>query len=141
MRGSGPVSVTANLGPTARAEPGRVLPGYGFWAVAPGMIAANVKELAGVDFGEEGVAFVTEGDAERARIWIYAVADQEVGAVVPDGMAGKVILRLDGQEPRAVSVVDGAIRFRLPGIPPSSGEARRSPAAVPSLWHAEVRVP
>jgi len=146
----GPVSVTANLGPNVRTCPfdgacecptdgtGPVLPGYGFWAVAPGMIAGNVKELAGADFGEEGVAFVTEGDAERAQIWIYAVADQKVGAVVPEGMSGKVTLKLDGQEAQAMSVVDGAVRFRLPGTPPSSGETRRSSATVPSLWHAEV---
>ncbi len=137
----GPVSVTANLGPTVRAESGRVLPGYGFWAAAPGMIAANVKELAGADFGEEGVAFVTEGDAGRAQIWIYAVADREVAAVVPDGMSGDVVLKLDGQEPRAVSVVDGAIRFRLPSTPPNSGRPGRSSATVPNLWHAEVLMP
>ncbi|HUT91895.1 MAG TPA: hypothetical protein VMY37_20540 [Thermoguttaceae bacterium] len=134
----GPVRVTANLGPTARTESGRVLPGYGFWAVAPGMIAANVKELAGADFGEEGVAFVTEGGAQRADIWIYAAADREVAAVVPDGMSGEVVLKLDGREPRAAAVVDGAVRFRLPGTPPSSGETGSSPATVPHLWHAEV---
>lgn len=85
-----------------------------------------------------GVAFVTEGDAERAQIWIYAVGDQEVGAVVPEGMSGKATLKLDGQEPRAVSVVDGAIRFSLTATPPSSGETTRWPSQTPRLWHAEV---
>jgi len=32
----------------------------------------------------------------------------------------------------------GAVRFRLPGTPPSSGQTGRSPATVPHLWHAEV---
>jgi hypothetical protein len=56
-------------------------------------------------------------------------------------MADKVILKLDGQEPRAVSVVDGAIRFRLPSTLSSPGEPGRTSATVPALWHAEVLVP
>jgi hypothetical protein len=59
----------------------------------------------------------------------------------PDCLTGKVILKLDGREPRAVSVVDRRIRFRLPGTPPGSREPGRSPVKVPSLWHAEVLVP
>jgi len=135
----GPVRLAANLGPSARTESGRVLPGWGFWAVAPGMIAANAKKLADADFGEEGVAFVTEGDGHRAEVWVYAPVGSEVGAALPDGMSGEVVVKLDGCRPRVSSVVDGAVRFRLPGTPPGPPETGHTTApAVSYLWHAEV---
>ena len=81
---------------------------------------------------------------DRRIAMVGLLARQHPKQRAAEGMVrtrGDVVLRLDGQEPRAVSVVDGVIRFRLPGTPPSSGEIGQSPAAVPSLRHAEVLVP
>ena len=128
----GPVRLAANLSATPRREAGRELAGYGFRATAPGLIAGNLRSVAGTDFGDEGVSFVTEGDARRAELWIYAAAGGEVAVELPEGMSGTVTVTLDGQPAVASTARDGAIRLRLPGAD--------VPAAKPlkQLWHADV---
>lgn len=136
----GPVRLVANLGPKPRNESGRMLSGFGFYAVAPGVIAANLKQMAGADFADEGVAFVTEGDQRRADIWVYAAPGREVGAEVPSGVSGEVVVRLDGQPPQAATVRGGAIRWRLPEMPPGPPQPGRSSDRANHLWHAEVMI-
>jgi hypothetical protein len=78
------------------------------------MIAANLKQILGVDFGEEGISFVTEGDARRADVWVYAPAEREVMVELTADMPGALNVTLDGGRPFRASNEDGAVRFSLP---------------------------
>ena len=111
----GPVEIVANLGPRPRTEAGRELPGHGFCARAPGVVAANLKTVAGADFGEEGLSFVTEGDARRAEVWAYAAAGQGIAVELPADMRGEVTVAVDGAPAATAAVQDRCIRFALPG--------------------------
>lgn len=127
----GAVRLVCNLSPTPRSEAGRELPGYGFYASAPGMIAANLRKLASVDFGEEGISFVSEGRDKRFEVWVYASAGEEVAAELPGLQAGQGELVVDGQPGAPVNIANGVVRFRLPG---EAGSAKN----VKQLWHATV---
>ena len=122
----GPVRVAANLGPKARTEAGRDLPPFGFVANAPGVIAANVREVGSTDYGEEGVSFVTEGDTRKADVWVYAPAAADVAVELPAGLSGKVTLEFEGAAPAAAVAELGVVRFRLPA---RSAKARVEPPA------------
>jgi len=140
----GPVRVVANLGPKPRLERGHLLAPYGFYATAPGVVAAHLKSLGGSDFGDEGVAFVTEGQAQRAEVWVYAAPGQEVGVEMPSGMSGPVQVVLEAQSPMEKALLDGILRFRLPAY---HGEEPAEPAApvraggLRYLWHGVVTAP
>jgi hypothetical protein len=125
----GPVRVAANLGPAARSEEGRELPPHGFYAAAPGMVAANLQRLGGTDFGAEGVSFVTEGGAKRADVWVYARESQEVCVQLPARVSGTAALTFDGGASAQGAAKEGVLRFRLP--------ARAGDALY--LWHATAR--
>jgi len=135
----GPVQLAVNLGPTARREAGRELPGYGFCATAPGMVAANLKRLADIDFGDEGVCFVAEGDAKRAEVWFLARAGEEVAAELPGDISGNVVVTFDGQPPQRMITANRAIMLRLPAASAPAAERFDSSAGQPrQLWHAVV---
>jgi len=129
----GPVRLIANLSATSRHEDGCELPGYGFHATAPGLIAGNVRSLAGTVFGDEGVCFVTEGDAQRAEVWFYAAAGSEVAAELPAGMSGKFQLLLNAQPATNATFRNGTLRLRLPGATETAAKPLNQ------LWHAEVK--
>jgi hypothetical protein len=126
----GPVRLVANLGPTAREEAGRRLAPHGFVASAQGMVAGNLQSLAGMDFGEDGISFVTETDRGGADIWVYSPAGREVAAQLPEAMSGEVRLALDGQSGAPVRAVGDSIRFRLPN--------KAGAGDVEFLWHARL---
>jgi hypothetical protein len=119
----GPVQLVANLGPEARPAGGRTLPGWGFLAIAPGLIAGNVQGIGGVDLGPNGAAFVVEGDSGTADVWVLARPGQTAGCLVPLGMTGHVRLTLDGQLPRDVTAQDGAVTFTVPAPAGTTGDA------------------
>ncbi len=110
----GPVQVVANLGPDPRTEGGRELPGYGFYARAPGVVAANLKTVAGQDFGVEGVCFVVEGTAAKADVWVYAPPGRNVTVELPAGMTGELSMALDGAGQVRGRAEGGCVRFALP---------------------------
>ncbi|MCX7048481.1 MAG: hypothetical protein NTX50_23730 [Candidatus Sumerlaeota bacterium] len=134
----GPVRLVANLSPAPRREEERELAGYGFYATAPGMIAGNLRNVAGMDLGEEGIGFVTEGDAKRAEIWIYAPAGFECAVELPKGFSGEATVTFDGEPARLVAV-QGAIRLKIPASSASAAPPN-APAAksLKRLWHAQV---
>jgi len=92
----GPVEVTANLNGRPMISGGCALASHGFRAAAPGVVAANLKSVAGADMGDEGVSFVAEGDAARVELWIYSRGDRDVAVELPESMTGPAILRMDG---------------------------------------------
>jgi hypothetical protein len=122
----GPVRLAANLGPIARRELEHDLAPFGFFAAAPGMVAGNLKALGGMGFGEEGLSFVTEGDAKRADIWVFAGGDREVAVELPMAMSGEITVTLDGQPASGVKISGTTMRFRLPV------------SAANRLWHAQA---
>jgi len=139
----GPVKVIANLGPRSRSEGGHALPPFGFYATAPGMVAANLNRLGGIDFGDEGISFVVEGDARKADIWVYAPEEQKVCVSLPAGMSGEVSLKPDSAEPALKLVAQrNILSFRLPSRPgrqrmaPPPDLSSQSPCSY--LWHGTV---
>lgn len=117
----GPVQLVANLDAQPRREGDDELAAFGFRAMAPGVVAANLKSLGGIDFGDEGVSFVAEGDGHKANLWVYASAEQQVAVRLPAGVSGTVRLSFDGTAAVPVAVKQGSLVFRLPGRP---GQAR-----------------
>lgn len=135
----GPVNLTANLEPKARAEKGQTLAPYGFYATAPGMVAANVQRVGGADFGEEGLSFVTEGNARQGDVWVYAPAEQAVTVEAPTGMKGSVNLTLDGQTPVKCTVTNGTLSLRLPSkrVAPRTTPPAELVGKAPKDWPGE----
>jgi hypothetical protein len=129
----GDLRVVANLGSQPRQEETRQLAGYGFLASAPGLIAANLGALGGHDFGKEGVSFVTEGNAHRAHIWIYARAEEEVAVLLPAPTSRPIKLVFDGGREVQSTIEGDAHRFRLPG---RSSSSEPLASRVRYLWHA-----
>ena len=142
--GYGPVNLVANLSPTSRKEDGCQLPPYGFRATAPGLIAANLREVAGKDFGDDGVSFVVESDGKKADIWVYASAEQEVAVELPPVIRADHIVESVGDlAPVAGPVREGALTLRTGAragkkrlVPPPelAGRAPRDwPGAKPAI--------
>jgi hypothetical protein len=113
----GPVRLVANLDPQPRREADLELAPFGFAATAPGLVAANLRSLGGLDFGEEGISFVAEGNGSTGEVWVYAPANQEVAVLLPAKTSGGVKLSLDGAGVVSTSVRGGAHLFRLPSRP------------------------
>lgn len=117
----GPVRIIANVGARPREVEGRMISGFGFRASASGLIAA--------DLGTEA-AYVAEGDADRAELWVYSAGGQAVDVELPGGMAGPVTVTLEG-EPAEKRMISGrGVPLRLPA-PTVAGGA-------PRLWHAVI---
>lgn len=122
----GDVEVIANLDPQSffaqdfllqksLIEKDRELPPYGFYATAPGMVAANLKRLGGVDFGDDGISFVTEEKGQDTHIWVYECSGREVCVELPDSGKSNLSLVTDDGSAIQATVKDGILRFRLPG--------------------------
>jgi hypothetical protein len=113
--GYGDVEIVANLGPKERVEQNRELLSYGFYATAPGMVAANLKRLGGLDFGDDGISFVTEEVGQDTHIWVYEYPGTEVRVELPNSRKGDVSLVTDDGSAIQTTVKDSMLRFRLPG--------------------------
>lgn len=127
----GDVQIAANLGPNPRTEGGLELPGFGFVASAPGMLAANVQSLGGRNFGPGGLSFVTQTHGADAEAWVYARADSEVTVKVPGWSPRAATVTVDGRPPQEAGVVDSCVSFRLP--PPPNRTRTEVPAALTGL--------
>ncbi|NQT54305.1 hypothetical protein HQ576_19765, partial [bacterium] len=79
----GDVRIVANLGPHPRQEGELHLAPYGFVATAPGLVAANLAKVGGVDFGDEGVSFVVETRGGKTDAWVYAAPEQQAVVLRP----------------------------------------------------------
>ena len=121
----GSVEIVANLGPKERTEQNHELPPYGFHATAPGMIAANLKRLGGIDFGDDGISFVVERRTQDTDIWVYERPGREVCCELPDSGSGSVSLVTDDGSAIQATFKDGILRFCLPG----------KVAEIRHLWH------
>ena len=135
----GPVRLLANLNARPCREADRQLAPYGFWATAPGLVAANLKSLGGIDFRDTGISFAAEGEGRKGNLWVYAPAGQEVAVLLASKAIHPVTLAFDDGTRVQTSVAGGAHAFRLPSRP----EQRPVPARpiVPGekyLWHAVV---
>ena len=131
----GPVRLVANLGPEPRLDGAYLVAGFGFLASAPGLLAGDLRRLAGHDFGPQGTSFVVEGNARDAELWAWSAPGAEAAAVLPEGVKGRIELTMDGAAPQVLSVKEGAVWFTLPA-PPSAGSPARAGSA---LWHAHIR--
>jgi hypothetical protein len=132
----GPVRLVANLGPDPRPSGSHLLAGFGFQASASGLVAGDLRRLAGHDFGPEGASFVVEGTARDAQLWVWGSPGGEAGAVLPEGMEGRVEMTLDGVAPQVLAVQEGAVWFTLPRSP-SGADPTLAGSAV---RHAHIRV-
>jgi len=131
----GPVWLVANLGPDPRRSGSHLLAGFGFQASASGLAAGDLRRLAGHDFGSAGASFVVEGTVRDAEIWVWGAPGEEAGAVLPEGMEGRVELTLEGAAPQVLAVKEGAVWFSLPRSP-----SRAAPTLAGSaVWHAHIR--
>jgi hypothetical protein len=115
------VRIIANVGARPREAEGRTMAGFGFRASAPGLIAA--------DLGPEA-AYVAEGDADRAELWVYSAGGQSVDVEMPGGMAGPVTVTLEGKPAEKRMVSGRGVPLRLPASTVAGG--------APRLWHAVI---
>ena len=113
----GPVELLANLSSASR----RGLPPYGFRATALGLVAS----------GSDAMSFVSEGDARRVEIWIYALAGRECGVELPAAWSGRVAVTFEGQPVQVATVQSGIIQIQLPTNAVPAGQT-------PQLWHATI---
>lgn len=133
----GAVDIAANLDPTACEAWGQALPPFGFYATAPGLTAGLVQKVAGVDYGAEGLCFVTEGTAQRGEVWVYATPERQVAVPVPAGMEGRVSAQVDGEAAQEATVAGGAVVLQLPRrdtaprVAPPADLAGKAPATWP----------
>jgi len=116
----GPVEIIANLGPQPRIVAGHALPAFGFRATAPGLVAASLQD--------DGTSFVTEGDARRADVWVYATPDNNVAVELPTRVSREVTLALDGSSATPAPASRRVIRL------PQRSNADGSKF----LWHVTV---
>ncbi|MEN6497636.1 MAG: hypothetical protein ABFD16_25330, partial [Thermoguttaceae bacterium] len=129
----GSVGIIANVGPVAREESGQQLAPFGFFIKAPGLVAANFKTLGGVNFGDEGISFVTETKNGKTDVWVYAPAEQDVAVLLPGDVAGSLKLVFDDGSQVQTTVRAGAQQFRLPKPQPQKAPAKPE---TKFLWHA-----
>ncbi len=121
----GSVEIIANLGPEVRVENHHELAPHGFYATAPGMIAANLKRSGEMDFGNDGISFVVENEDQYTNLWVYATPGIEVCVELPDLKTGSISLVFDDSSTIQSAVKDGVLRFRLPG----------KASEIKYLWH------
>jgi hypothetical protein len=131
----GPVRLVANLGREPRRSGSHLLAGFGFQASASGMVAGDLRRLAGHDFGPEGASFVVEGTTREAQLWLWASPGGEAGAVLPEGMRGRVELTLDGAAPQVLAVKEGGVWLTLPRAPSRAASTHDESA----VWHGFIR--
>ena len=132
----GPVAVVSNLDPAPVTEGPHKLPPFGFHASAPGVVAANLANVGGRDFGDEGVSFVTQGDARKAEVWVYAPAGDEAAVELPAAVSGPFTVAFDDGPKVKTAAEKGVLTLRLPSRP---GVPRLEPPAAlagkaPSDW-------
>ena len=127
----GEISIIANLNPYPVNAGGRELPGYGFHARAPGLVAGDLARLD----AEGVVSFVSEWEEDGGDIWILSRPGQQISVPLPDGISGAVSLELDGRQPRTVAPDRGRLSFRLPARP----DATNRPRGTRCLWHASLQ--
>ncbi len=132
----GPVRLVANLGPDPRPSGSHVLAGFGFQASASGLVAGNLRRLAGHDFGPEGASFVVEGTAHDAQLWVWGSPGGEAGAILPEKIEGRVELTLDGVAPQVIVVQAGEVWFTLPHLPSTAAKTLAGSA----VWRAHIKV-
>ncbi len=129
----GPVRLSANLGPDAKTDDTRQLAGFGFLAQSPRMVAGNLQQLAGLDFGEDGISFVSEANGTGIDIWVYAAGGTDVAVEIPSAVDATYSLTIESGTPIRVHSDRAAIRFRLPGDDPAPGHRTTK-----QLWHAQL---
>jgi hypothetical protein len=129
----GPVEIVANLNGRPMTSGGYELASHGFRAAAPGIVAANLKSVGGMDLGEEGVAFVVQGDAAQAELWVYSRGDRDATIELPEPMTGQATLRMDGGSDVNVAAQEHTLTLHLgyrPGlerVQPPAALAGKSP--------------
>lgn len=126
------LQVIANLSPRPRAVPDARLAPWGFAATAPGLVAANLQTLGGTDFGEDGVSFVTQGDATRTAVWVYARPGAEVAVLAPAALPDAATLAGDGHTPLPARGSGRVWHFTVPRRPGAT------PAAPPPALAAKA---
>ncbi|MCC7493777.1 MAG: hypothetical protein IT204_15585 [Fimbriimonadaceae bacterium] len=108
----GELRVVANLDPEPLADAGQELAGYGFRATAPGLLAANLRSLGGVDGGDEGHSFVAQSNGRGATVWVRAQALQTVAVELPQAVPAPRVT-LAGQ-PLTATATGAVLKVTLP---------------------------
>lgn len=108
----GDVKLAVNLGPVTREENGQSLPSYGFYATAPGMVAANVTGAG--QAGPEGTNYVAQQGKNVTDLWVYGPQESQMTVVLPDWTAQRAVVQLDGAAAQTVACTKGALEIRTP---------------------------
>jgi len=137
------LQVIANLSPRPRTEQHVRLAPWGFVATTPGLVAASLQTVGGRAFGDEGISFVTQGDAAKTQVWVYARPGENVAVATPASLPDSAALYFAGNTPVTASRADRIWQFTVPELP---GTKRSSPppvkpGGVQYLWSGEFRAP
>ncbi len=109
----GDVEIVANLSPEPMSDGERRLPGFGYIAEAPGMIAANLL-ARGKKVRPEGVTYIAEMGDGAVDVWVYSPPTSKVYIELPDAIQGDVSITIDGGPAAKAEVVDGVLGFAIP---------------------------
>jgi len=126
----GSVKIVANLNAQPFIEGDTILAPYGFWAVAPNVVAAHVTALGKTQLDKEGLSFVIESAGNSLQIWVYGLAGQEAGVAWRGENKSPKKLVWEGGNESSAEIREGVLRFRLPEAP--AGKTKR-------VWHAVVK--
>lgn len=137
------LQVIANLSPRPRTVQNVRLAPWGFVATAPGLVAANLQTLGGTDLGEEGISFVTQEDAAKTQVWVYARPGENVAVATPASLPDSAALYFAGNTPIKASREDRIWQFTVPALPDTKrlSPPPVKPGGVQYLWSGEIRTP
>ena len=109
--GYGDIDVIANLGPQSLTTNGWTLPGYGYLATAPGLVAGHL-----IPPGESTAeVFVAEtNSATEVRFWIYSTGGRTGQIVLPAGYSGTAMVQVETNAPVSSVISNGVLSVMLP---------------------------
>ena len=107
----GPVDVVGNLGPQQMVTNGWTLPGYGYLATAPGLVAAHLIPPG----GSNAAPYVAETNTSGGvNFWIYAPGGTNTTIILPAGFNGAATVQVDTNNPVAALIQNNILTITLP---------------------------
>jgi hypothetical protein len=122
----GQVNILANLGPLPLTTNNQTLAPFGFFASAPGMIAADVIPST-TNPSPSAISYIAETNSSNTQFWIYTTGEQSATVGLPPGLGGAAIVQMDEHPSSAVQVQNSALTVTL-GITPDQDRIEPPPA-------------
>jgi hypothetical protein len=109
----GQLNIVANLGSNPHLRAGVELAPFGFYATAPGMIAAHLNSLSNSAPGQDKVSFVVEDKPGNTEFWVYSTGERPVSIQLPRNLDGTASVQLPLAAATNVPVQNGVVTVNL----------------------------